>query len=74
MSDANDRTKPSDATTDVDREDAAAEHDADRPPTEEEAEAAPTTVSDSVKEHHEEANERGARVRGEGAIGGSPAP
>lgn len=71
MSEAHDRTKPDSTTTDVDREDGQAEHDADRPPTEEEAAAAPTEVSESVKEHHEEANERGASVRGEGAIDGS---
>jgi hypothetical protein len=50
-------------------QDAAAAHDADRPPTPEEERIADEQELDpEVAEAYEEANERGAHVKGEGEI------
>lgn len=58
------------ATTQADEADAVAGHDADRPPTPEEEAAAPTEVDPAVAEAYEDALERGAAVKGEGAVEG----
>lgn len=61
-------TVPSGDTVDADRRDAKAAHDADRPPTAEEEAEAPTKADPKVAKAYEEANERGANVKGEGQI------
>jgi hypothetical protein len=61
-------TFPSGGTVEADRADARSDHDADRPPTPDEEEAAPEAVDPAVAEAYEDAMERGAKVKGEGAI------
>lgn len=59
---------PSDETIEADRKDAGAAHDADRPASPDEEADAPREVDPKVAEAYEEAIERGAAVKGEGAI------
>jgi hypothetical protein len=61
-------TVPSGNTVDADRRDAQAAHDADRAPTPDEEADAPEDVDPKVAKAYEEANERGANVKGEGQI------
>jgi hypothetical protein len=61
-------TVPSGDTLEADRRDAAAAHDPDRPPTPEEEAAAPSEADPGVSRAYEEANQRGANVKGEGQI------
>jgi hypothetical protein len=67
-------TDPNDATTEADREEARAGHGADREPTAEESEAAERgrtetgADEDEVARHEKEMAEKGAHVKGEGAI------
>lgn len=61
-------TVPSGDTVTADRRDAQAAHRADRPPTPEEEAEAPSEVDPEVARAYEEANERGANVKGEGEI------
>ena len=59
------------ATQSVDEDDATATHGADRAPTPDEeaaAERAGTEVPESVSDAYEEAAEKGANAKGEGAI------
>ncbi len=66
---AADHTKPDLATEDAEEADEKAAHVADRAPTPEEEEAAEQgELGQSVAEHHKEAIETGAEVRGEGEI------
>lgn len=56
-------------TTAVDRDDAMAAHEADRAPTpEEERLAEQNELSPEAAEAYDEANKRGANVKGEGQI------
>lgn len=61
-------TVPSGGTVEADRRDAWAAHDADRAPTPDEEADAPSEADPDVAKAYEEANERGANVRGEGQI------
>jgi hypothetical protein len=64
-----DNTSPSDATVAEEDREAASSHDADRQPTDEELAAIEgDQVDEQVASAHKEANERGAKVRGEGQI------
>lgn len=69
MTDNPDTTDLDDATRQADEEDARAAHRADRMPTpEEERRADELELDPDVAEAYEEAIERGANVKGEGAI------
>jgi hypothetical protein len=62
-------TSPGGETADADRADAAAAHEPDRMPTPEEERIADELELDpEVAQTHDEANKRGASVKGEGEI------
>jgi len=62
-------TEPDDATVAEERVDAKAPHAADRRPTPKESELADENeLDESVADNYRQANERGARVKGEGEI------
>jgi hypothetical protein len=66
---SNDRTRPSDATRDAEREEAKREHVADRPATgDEEREAELHAPDADVSKHEREMAERGAHQDGEGRL------
>jgi hypothetical protein len=66
---AQDPEATSPETVDADEHDARAAHEADRMPTpEEEAAAERNELDPAVAEAYEDAAERGANVKGEGAI------